>query len=62
MLDQQIKRYEKRMALEMKLASQAPSSESALAHQRCALLYQSELAIIRRKRTRDVAETLSGIW
>jgi hypothetical protein len=49
MLDQQIKRYESRIAEEEQLAGQARSSEGALAHLQAAMIYKSELAIIRKK-------------
>jgi hypothetical protein len=62
MLDRQIRRYEKRIVEEEKLAREARSSESAIAHQQAAMLYRTELAIVSRKRAVAVAETLAGIW
>jgi hypothetical protein len=62
MLDSQIRRYENRILEEEKLVREARSSESALAHQQVAMLYKTELAIVRRKRASTVGETLAGIW
>lgn len=59
MLEQQIGR---RIAHEDKLASEATSADLALAHRQIAMLYKSELAIIRRKRAATVGETLAQIW
>jgi hypothetical protein len=61
MLDSQIRRYETRILEEEKLASEARSSENALAHHQVAMLYKSELAIVRRKRASTVGETLAEI-
>jgi hypothetical protein len=62
MLDGQIRRYENRIVEEEKLAREALSSESALAHQQVAMLYKTELAIVRRKRASTRGETLAEIW
>jgi hypothetical protein len=57
MLDGQISRYEKRILEEEKLAREARSAESAIAHQQAVMLYKSELAIVRRKLAPAVRET-----
>jgi hypothetical protein len=62
MFDGQIRRYENRIVEEEKLAREARSSESALAHLQVAMLYKSELAIVRRKRASERGETLAEIW
>jgi hypothetical protein len=61
MLDLQIRRYEKRIIEEEKLAREARSSETALAHQQVAMLYKTELAIVRKKRAMTVGQTLAVI-
>jgi hypothetical protein len=62
MLDQQIRRYQARIAEEEQLADQAKSSEGALAHLQAAMIYKSELAIIRKKRAANLSEMLAQIW
>jgi hypothetical protein len=62
MFDSQIRRYENRIVEEEKLARQARSSEIALAHQQVAMVYKTELAIVRRKRASTRGETLADIW
>jgi hypothetical protein len=47
MRDSQISRFENRTVEEEKLAREAISSDSALAHQQVAMLYKTELAIFR---------------
>jgi hypothetical protein len=49
MVSGQIRRHEMRIAEEEKLAREATTSDAALAHQQIAMLYRSELAIIRRR-------------
>ena len=62
MLDGQIRRYETRIMEEEQRAREVRSSESALAHQQVAMLYKTELAIVRRKRAAAVGQTLAEIW
>jgi hypothetical protein len=62
MLTGQIGRYEKRIAEEERLASEAVSSDLALAHRQAAMLYRSELAILRKRRAANVSQTLAEIW
>ena len=62
MLEGQIARYEKGIAYEEKLARNAPTPDLALVHRQVALLYKSELAIIRSKRSVVVGEELANIW
>jgi hypothetical protein len=62
MLDSQISRFENRIVEEEKLAREAISSDSALAHQQVAMLYKTELAIFRSKRASTRGEALAEIW
>jgi len=61
MLDAQIRRYEKRIVEEERLAREALTSESSLAHRQVAMIYKTELAIVRRKRRLMIGETLAEI-
>ncbi len=61
MLKGQIERYEKRIVDEEKLADEAISADSALAHRQVAMLYKGELAILRRSRAATVGEELAKI-
>ena len=61
MLELQIGRYEKRIAQEEHLAREADSPDIALAHHQIAMLYKSELAIMRRRRVAAVGEMLAEI-
>jgi hypothetical protein len=61
MLEGQIGRYELRIAEEERLAGEALSPDGALAHQQTAMIYKTELAIIRRKRASQFGEMLAGI-
>lgn len=58
----QIGRYQKRIALEEKLAGEATTSDIALAHHQVAMLYKSELAVLRKRRAASVSEILAAIW
>ena len=62
MLDGQIRRYERRIADEERLAREAGTSDIAIAHQQTAMLYRTELAIVRKRRAAAVGETLADIW
>lgn len=57
----QIARYEKRIAEEERMASDAISPELALAHRQVAMIYQSELSMMRRKRSASVSEMLADL-
>ncbi|MBV1690532.1 hypothetical protein KRR38_23330 [Novosphingobium sp. G106] len=61
MLELQIGRYERRIAEEEALACEAISPDIALAHRQVAMLYKSELAIMRRKRVEVFGETLAEV-
>ena len=62
MLDVQIRRYERRIAEEERLAGQAGTPDIAIAHHQTAMLYRTELAIVRKRRAEAVGETLASIW
>jgi hypothetical protein len=62
MLDHQIRRYETRIAEEEQLATEAGSSEGALAHLQAAMNYKSELAILLEKRAAHLSALLARIW
>jgi hypothetical protein len=55
----QVGRYEKRIAEEEMMADEAKSPDLALAHRQVAMLYKSELALMRRSRTAIVGEELA---
>lgn len=57
----ELQRFEKRIAQEEKLAREAISAELAQAHRQVAMLYKTELAIIRRKRVATVGEMLADL-
>jgi hypothetical protein len=61
MLDGIIRRYELRFAEEKRLAEEAGKPDISLAHHQLAMLYKTELTIMRRKRAVTVAETLAQI-
>jgi hypothetical protein len=61
MLELQIGRYERQIAEEEELARKAISPEIALAHRQVAMLYRSELAIMRGKRVAVFGETLADV-
>jgi len=61
MLELQIGRYERRIAEEEALACGAVSPDIALAHRQVAMLYKTELAIMRRKRVEVFGETLAEV-
>lgn len=61
MLELQIGRYERRIAEEEALACEAASPDIALAHRQVAMLYKSELALMRRKRIEVFGETLAEV-
>lgn len=61
MLERQIARYERRITEEERLARAAVSPDIALAHHQVAMLYRSELAIVRSKRAVQLGETLAEI-
>jgi hypothetical protein len=61
MLELQIDRYEKRIAEEEEMACKAISPEIALAHRQVAMLYRSELNIMRGKRVAIFGETLADM-
>lgn len=61
MLELQIGRYERRIAEEEELAHKAISPEIALAHRQVAMLYKTELAIMRGKRVAVFGETLADV-
>jgi hypothetical protein len=61
MLELQIGRYERQIAEEEELARKATSPEIALAHRQVAMLYRSELAIMRGKRVAVFGETLADV-
>lgn len=62
MFGQQISRYEKQIEAEEKLADAALTPEIALAHHQVAMLYKTELSIVRRKRAVELADTLAATW
>lgn len=62
MLDGQIRRYERRIADEERLAREALTPDIAVAHHQTAMLYRTELAIVRKRRAASVGETLAKIW
>jgi mannitol/fructose-specific phosphotransferase system IIA component (Ntr-type) len=62
MLEQQVGRYEKRIAEEERLASTAISSDAAIAHRQVAMIYKTELAILRGRRKVTVGEMLAETW
>lgn len=62
MLDGQIGRYQKRIAEEERLARMALNPELSLAHKQAAMLYRTELTLLRRRSAAAVAETLADIW
>lgn len=61
MLDKRIRDFEMRIAEEEKHAGEAGSRDKALAHQQAAMIYQSELALIRRRRAAAKSEMLASI-
>jgi hypothetical protein len=62
MRDDQIKRYERRIAEEERCAREASTPDIAVAHHQTAMLYKTELSLVRNRRARTVGETLAGIW
>ncbi len=58
MLELQIGRYERRIAEEERLARGAISPDIALAHQQVAMLYKTELAILRSRRAAEMLAEL----
>lgn len=62
MLEQQVGRYEKRIAEEERLASMAMSPDAAMAHRQVAMIYKTELAILRGRRKVTVGEMLAQTW
>lgn len=56
-----IARYENRIAEEERMAREAISPELALAHRQVAMIYQSELSIMRRKRLTSISEMLADL-
>lgn len=61
MLERHIKRCEARIAEEERLARKATSPERALAHLQAAMVYRSEVAIIRGRRAATVGEMLAEL-
>lgn len=61
MLEQQIGRYERRIAEEEELARKAVSPDIALAHCQVAMLYKTELAIMRGKRVAIFGQSLADV-
>lgn len=61
MLEQQIARYERRIFEEERLANDATSPDIALAHHQVAMVYRSELAIVRSRRAAQLGEALAEI-
>lgn len=62
MLEGTISRYERRIADEEQLARDARTIEIAAGHLQIAMLYKTELAIVRKHRDWTVGETLAEIW
>jgi hypothetical protein len=61
-LDRLIDHYERRIAEEEQLAQKANSPDAALAHSQAAMLYRTELAIVRRsQRNAALGDTLAEI-
>lgn len=61
MADLQIGRFEKRIAEEERMASEAVSPELALAHGQAAMIYQSELSMIRKRHAANVSQMLADL-
>lgn len=60
MPEQQIARYEKRIAEEEKLAGEAGAPSLALAHRQAAMLYRAELALVRSRRAAALGDMIAG--